>query len=189
MCCQQCPSASGCSRSLGPSDYCYRLAPKCATPGVTRVLAIVVRAIESSLIRRAGLTRKGGARGGVVTLIQRFGPFGRVLNANVHFHMVALDGVYTKDGETPLFHEVSAPSSTEMQRLLDAIVARVLRCLERDGLLVRDPEAAAIHCWGPPSDVTRPDVIQRIERPSHGHVARQGAPPEVSAGANSTTIH
>ena len=40
---------------------------------VTRVLAIVVRAIESSLIRRAGLTRQGGASGGVVTLIQRFG--------------------------------------------------------------------------------------------------------------------
>ncbi len=52
--------------------------------------------------------------------------------------MVALDGVYTKDGETPRFHEVSAPSSTEMQRLLDAIVARVLRCLARDGLLIAD---------------------------------------------------
>ncbi len=130
----------GCSRSPGPSDFCYRLAAKCATPGVTRVLATVVRAIESSLIRRAGLTRMGGASGGVVTLIQRFGPFGRALNANVNFHMVALDGVYTKDGETPHFHEVSAPSSTEMQRLLAAIVARVLRCLERDGLLIRDRE-------------------------------------------------
>ena len=107
---------------------------------VTRALAIVVRAIESSLIRRAGLTRKGGASGGVVTRIQRFGPFGRALNANVHFHMVALDGVYTKDGETPRFHEVSALSSADMQRLLDAIVSRVLRCLEHDGLLIRDPE-------------------------------------------------
>ena len=84
-----------------------------------------MRAIESSLIRRAGLTRKGGASGGVVTLIQRFGPFGRALNANVHFHMVVLDGVYTKEGKTPHFHEVSAPSSTEMQRSLDAIVARM----------------------------------------------------------------
>ena len=47
--------------------------------------------------------------------------------------MVALDGLYTKDGNTLRFHEVSAPSSTEMQRLLDAIVARVLRYLARDG--------------------------------------------------------
>jgi ribosomal protein S27E len=104
---------------------------------VTRVLAIVVRAIESSLIRRAGLTRKGGASGGVVTLIQRFGG---AVNLNLHLHMVALDGVYTKDDETPRFHEVSAPSSAELHRLLDAIVSRVLRCLEHDGLLIRDPE-------------------------------------------------
>ena len=94
-----------------------------------------MRAIESSLIRRAGLTRKGGASGGVVTLIQRFGS---ALNANVHFHMVVLEGVYTKDGETPRFQEVSAPSSTEMQRLLGPIVAQVLRCLEHDGLLIAD---------------------------------------------------
>ena len=64
---------------------------------VTGVLAIVVRAIESSLIRRADLTRNGGARGGVVTLIQRFGG---AVNLNLHLHMVALDGVYTKDGNT-----------------------------------------------------------------------------------------
>ena len=35
---------------------------------VTRVLAIVTRAIETALIRRAGLTRKSGAYGGIVTL-------------------------------------------------------------------------------------------------------------------------
>jgi len=35
---------------------------------VTRVLAIVARAIETALIRRAGKTRKGGACGGIVTL-------------------------------------------------------------------------------------------------------------------------
>ena len=36
--------------------------------------------------------------------------------------MVALDGVYTRDGETLRFHEVSAPSSADVQRLLDVIV-------------------------------------------------------------------
>ena len=36
-----------------------------------RVLAVVVRAIETDLIHRAGLTRKAYARGGVITLIQR----------------------------------------------------------------------------------------------------------------------
>ncbi len=38
---------------------------------VTRVLAIVTRVIETALIRRAGLTRKGGACGGIVTLTYR----------------------------------------------------------------------------------------------------------------------
>ena len=93
---------------------------------MTRVLAVVVRAIESSLVRCAGLTRKGGASGGVVTLIQRFGPFGHALNMNVHLHMMALDGVYANAREAPRFRELPAPSRAEMQRLLDVIVVRVL---------------------------------------------------------------
>ncbi len=127
----------GCCRSPGRFGFSCRPARRCATPDVTRVLAIVVRAIESSLIRRAGLTRKGGASGGVVTLIQRFGS---AVNFNLHLHMVALDGVYARDGDVPRFHEVSAPSSTDMYRVIEAFVGRVLRCLERDGLLIRDPE-------------------------------------------------
>jgi len=62
------------------------------------------------------------------------------MNLNLHLHMLVPDGIYTKDGETPRFHEVSAPSSTEMHRLLDVIVARLLRCLVHDGLLVRAAE-------------------------------------------------
>ena len=54
--------------------------------------------------------------------------------------MAALDRVSTKDSDTLRFHEVSAPSSTEMQRLLDAIVARVLRNRARDATLIHDPE-------------------------------------------------
>ena len=33
-----------------------------------------------------------------------------------------------------------APAAALMTQLLDVIVWRVLRCLERDGLLIRDPE-------------------------------------------------
>ena len=36
-------------------------------------LAITYRAIETDLIKRAGLSRASGAKGGMVTLIQRFG--------------------------------------------------------------------------------------------------------------------
>jgi ribosomal protein S27E len=40
---------------------------------LSRTLAIVLRAVETHLIRRAGLTRTQGARSGAVTFIQRFG--------------------------------------------------------------------------------------------------------------------
>ena len=43
-------------------------------------------------------------------------------------------------GEAPRFCALPAASSAEMQRLLDVIVVRVLRCLKHDGLLMRDPE-------------------------------------------------
>ena len=43
--------------------------------------------LETDLIHRAGLCRKNGARGGVVTLIQRFGS---ALNLNIHLHLVVL---------------------------------------------------------------------------------------------------
>ena len=104
---------------------------------VSRVLAIVTRAIETALIRRAGKTRKGGARGGIVTLIQRFGSS---LNLNVHLHMLVLDGVYANDHGKLRFQPLPAPAPALMTQLLDVIVLRVLRCLERDGLLIRDPE-------------------------------------------------
>jgi ribosomal protein S27E len=40
---------------------------------LSRCLAVIIRAIETDLIHRAGLTRESGARTGIVTLIQRFG--------------------------------------------------------------------------------------------------------------------
>ena len=52
---------------------------------LTQVLAIVTRAIETALIKRAGQSRQAGARGGMVTLIQRFGSS---LNLNVHLHLL-----------------------------------------------------------------------------------------------------
>jgi hypothetical protein len=58
-----------------------------------KVPSIVYRAIAFHLIKMAGLTQKT-AQTGSVTLIQRFGS---ALNLNVHFHMLFLDGIVTKD--------------------------------------------------------------------------------------------
>ena len=105
---------------------------------LSRCLAVIIRAIETDLIHRAGLTRASGARSGIVTLIQRFGS---ALNLNIHLHMVALDGVYTvgKSGKAK-FHQVPAPTQIALRTLLDQAIKRVVRQLERDGLLIPDPE-------------------------------------------------
>jgi len=104
---------------------------------LSRVLAVVVRAIETDLIHRAGLTRKARARGGVITLIQRFGS---ALNLNVHLHMLVLDGVYSEHQGRARFHPVTAPTAERMERLLDRIITRTLRQLVNQGALVEDPD-------------------------------------------------
>ncbi|MCC7330826.1 MAG: transposase [Gammaproteobacteria bacterium] len=102
------------------------------------VLGIAYWAIAAHLVRRAGLTQKTG-RTGAVTLIQRFGS---ALNLNIHFHLLALDGVYELTAVGPRFRRVAAPTSAELDALLGQIVGRIARHLERRGLLVRDAEAS-----------------------------------------------
>ena len=106
---------------------------------VTQVLGIVYRAISGHLIRKAGLTRTSGVTG-AVTLIQRFGS---ALNLNVHFHLLVLDGAYRREAVGNLrFVPISAPSSAELNRLVQRIAERIGRSLERSGLIMRDIENA-----------------------------------------------
>jgi hypothetical protein len=74
------------------------------------------QAIETHLIKQAGLTRQSGAKGGMVTLVQRFGS---ALNLNIHLHMLILDGVYTEDEGNIRFHPVPPPP----QHLLESLLA------------------------------------------------------------------
>ena len=104
---------------------------------LSRTLGVIIRAIETDLIHRAGFTRKSGAKSGIITLIQRFGS---ALNLNVHLHMIVLDGVYTFDNDAPRFHSVNAPTPADMQELLARIFRRTVRQLERDGVLIQDSE-------------------------------------------------
>ena len=101
---------------------------------MTKVLAIVYRAIATHLTHKAGYT-KTSAQTGAVTLIQRFGS---ALNLNIHFHMLFLDGVYSSHGLR--FRRVKAPSSNELTQLTHTIAKRIGRFLEHQGLLERDAE-------------------------------------------------
>lgn len=78
----------------------------------------------SSSVERGNADAAGGACGGVVTLIQRFGS---ALNLNVHLHMLVLDGVYANENGKLRFHALPAPSVGMMTHLLDVIVLRVRR--------------------------------------------------------------
>ncbi len=103
-----------------------------------KVLGIVYRCIATHLIKKAGCTRKVGHTG-AVTWVQRFGS---ALNANSHFHMLFLDGVYVDgaDGLSARFKWTKAPTSAELTQLTHTLAYRVGRCLERQGLLECDAE-------------------------------------------------
>jgi hypothetical protein len=98
---------------------------------VSSLLSIVNRVISTHLIKKAGFN-KTQAHTGAVTLIQRFGS---VLNLNVHFHMLFIDGAYQeKPYERVKFHPVNAPTARDLNALVATISQRVARCLERQGL-------------------------------------------------------
>jgi hypothetical protein len=55
--------------------------------------------------------------------------------------MLALDGVYTvSKSRKAKFHRVNAPNQTELRTLLNRVIQRVVRRLEKEGLLIPDPE-------------------------------------------------
>lgn len=78
---------------------------------------------------------------GAVTLIQHFGS---ALNLNIHFHMLFLAGVYSFDDGRTKFHRAPRPTASELAQLLHRIGVRVARLLERQGLLIRDPDHACL---------------------------------------------
>lgn len=116
-----------------PFGLRYRLAhDRELTAGVLRVF---VRAVFASLRRRSRPTRSvpGPAHGGAVTFVQRFGG---ALNLNVHFHTLALDGVYRPLGNDRglRFDPAPPPTAEELERLLNRAVRGIARLVERRGL-------------------------------------------------------
>ena len=103
---------------------------------IAAVHHVFLNAVFASLRRRTGFSSLGrNAKGGAVTFVQRFGD---ALNLNVHFHALALDGVYSENEDGALlFHPAGTPSDDEVAR----VVERVARRLK--GLLARRAEAGA----------------------------------------------
>jgi len=97
------------------------------------ILNIFVRAVLGNLRRRGReLLGLRSSQGGAVTFVQRFGD---ALNLNVHFHMLALDGVYVRNGnDGPEFHELLAPEDEEIVKLTALVATRIRSLLKRRGL-------------------------------------------------------
>jgi hypothetical protein len=78
-----------------------------------------------------GLTKTGAeAQGGSVTFVQLFGSS---LNLHVHFHLLALDGVYVPDGDgrPPRFVRAPAPTREQLGGLVRSVALRARQLLSR----------------------------------------------------------
>src|SRR5262249_56773385 len=76
------------------------------------VLGVFVRAVLGWYRRRARRAGIAGGRSGTVTVVQRFGSG---LELNVHFHLLAPDGVFVVSADRTVgFHRVSAPTNADV---------------------------------------------------------------------------
>ncbi len=89
-----------------------------------------MRATLGFLRRRARDTGVRDGRGGAVTIVQRFGG---ALNTNIHFHMLVMDGVFSKDGDAVRFHPSLSLDAADIDEILATIEAYLPPVLARHG--------------------------------------------------------
>jgi hypothetical protein len=97
------------------------------------VLRVYARALMDLYRCRAVERGVHGGRTGLVTVVQRAGSG---LNINLHFHTLALDGVFSagESADGLAFHPAPAPTDAEVAETLGTIRHRVRRLLMRRGL-------------------------------------------------------
>jgi len=99
------------------------------------VLRIFLRAIRTTL-RRASPDAPADAQLGAVSFLHRFGSS---LNPHLHFHLVVLDGVFSRrdggDDDEARFHEATSLQPEHWVRLQGVVQRRVLRYFRTHGLL------------------------------------------------------
>ncbi|MBI5423391.1 MAG: transposase [Opitutae bacterium] len=98
---------------------------------LTAVLRILVDVVSKWHTEACGLQ---DAKTGAVSFVQRFGS---ALNLHVHFHILALDGVYVpaKHGESLVFQPSQSPAANNVHALTLAVLRRVRTLLKRRGLI------------------------------------------------------
>jgi hypothetical protein len=130
----------------------YSLRYRCAYDSklASQVLRAFIRSLFAELRRRAR-NRWGehAEQCGAATFIQRFGS---ALNLNVHFHTLAVDGVYAYSldhGRRAHFRPLPPPEPDEVGRVLAGAARRIQRVIEArnaddEDALVRDEPLLAL---------------------------------------------
>ena len=133
------------------------------------VLAVFIRALLTFERRRAERRGIRGGRGGAVTAIQRFGS---ALNLNVHFHTLAIQGVFIEAPSGSLrFVPNPAPTDLEVAKLLASIRRRIARLTKRHGIELDSPSEEVNHFDPLASESLRPPVAQdALELTPQGNV-------------------
>jgi len=108
--------------------YALRFKMAYSADATSVVLGAFIASINSDLRRRARMRKlRGRLQTGSLTVVQRFGSS---LNLNVHFHVIAMDGVYAEQSDgTMLFHPLPAPSDEDVARVARAVCRKVTRYL------------------------------------------------------------
>jgi len=94
---------------------------------------------------RARAKRHGviGGQCGAINFVQRFGSS---LNLNVHFHVVLLDGVFSREPEAGVvFHPAAPPARDELEQIVRRVQRRAHAWLRRHGHLDGRPPEERSH--------------------------------------------
>jgi hypothetical protein len=107
------------------------------------VLQILLRTIRATL-RRSSPTASSRAQLGAVSFFHRFGSS---LNVHPHYHLVVLDGVFSKADDSEIaFHEAYDLTPDRIAQVESVVQKRVLRDFRRQGLL-DEVDAAGMLNW------------------------------------------
>jgi|CZKU01.1.fsa_nt_gi hypothetical protein len=103
---------------------------------LTAVARLFVESVFASYRTRAKRNGVKAPQCGAVNFVQRFGS----LNLHVHYHLVALDGVFARDaGGELLFHPAPEPTPEDLDAIVVRSARRVITWLRRHGYLDEQP--------------------------------------------------
>ncbi len=130
-CCRVRCTGCGHSKVVAFSCKCRGFCPSCAGRRMASTAKHIVERVSPD------------AKTGTITFTQCFGSS---LNLNVHFHTLALDGVYTEDEGALRWHDVVPPSDEAVASFVDRLARKLVAKLTSLGVI--DEEGLLM----PPSD-------------------------------------